>query len=271
MDCKEARRYLVDRRRGTLPEELRAPFEEHLASCPGCRHESAADAELAAVLASRLRDRRAPAHLRRALDERWSSPLARNSVGRRGAGPRRWTPTAAGVARTLSAMAAGAAIALLAVFGWRARAPEDSMVAEAVNDHLRVLYSEHPLGVESGGIHQVKPWFEGRLDFAPVVGFDGDEEFVLQGGAVGYFLDRRAATFVYKRRLHVITLFVFRADGLAWPSVTTHPLGEARGTVTGSRGFHVLLWRKGDLGYALVSDVDERDLTALGTRIARGG
>ena len=54
----------------------------------------------------------------------------------------------------------------------------------AVNDHLRVLASQHPLDIESGGIHQVKPWFEGRLDFAPVVSFLGDEEFPLRGGAV---------------------------------------------------------------------------------------
>jgi hypothetical protein len=31
-------------------------------------------------------------------------------------------------------------------------------------------------------------WFEGRLDFAPVVAFEGDAEFPLKGGAIGYFL-----------------------------------------------------------------------------------
>jgi anti-sigma factor RsiW len=67
------------------------------------------------------------------------------------------------------------------------------LVSEAVNDHLRVLSSQHPLDVESGGIHQVKPWFERRLDFAPVLAFEGDAEFPLRGGAVGYFRDRKAA------------------------------------------------------------------------------
>ena len=36
------------------------------------------------------------------------------------------------------------------------------------------------------------------------------------------------------------------------------------------RGFHVLTWRQGDLGYALVSDVDERELDVLGRKIATG-
>jgi anti-sigma factor RsiW len=74
-----------------------------------------------------------------------------------------------------------------------------SMVTEAVTNHLRVLSSQHPLDIESGNMHQVKPWYEGRLDFAPVVRFLGDEEFPLAGGAIGYFLDRKAAVFVFHR------------------------------------------------------------------------
>jgi anti-sigma factor RsiW len=164
-------------------------------------------------------------------------------------------------------MAVGAAIAA-GVVVWRDHSAGDVMVAEAVSDHLRVLYSQHPLEVESGGIHQVKPWFEGRVDFAPVVRFAGDDDFPLQGGAVGYFIDRKAAVYLFKRRLHVVTLFVFPADGLPWPAAT-QPLGGARAAVSTTRGFHTLLWREGDMGYALVSDVDERDLADLGARIAR--
>jgi anti-sigma factor RsiW len=258
MDCTEARTHWLDRRRGSLGADARAPLEAHLAGCEACRRDEAADRELSAALEARLPRRRAPEALRRSLEARWggvAAPPAQRS--------RR-------VARTLLAMAAGAAIVLLAVAGWRARPSDDAMLAEAVNDHLRVLYSERPIEVEPG-IHQVKPWFEGRLDFAPVVAFAGDDDFPLQGGAVAYFLDRKAATFVFKRRLHVITLFVFRADGLPWPAVASEPVGSARGTLRTSRGYHVLLWRKDDLGYALVSDVDARELGALGAKIAGGG
>jgi anti-sigma factor RsiW len=72
-----------------------------------------------------------------------------------------------------------------------------AMVTEAVNDHVRLLQSQRPLEVESGGIHQAIPWFSGKLDFAPGIRFPGDAEFPLQGGAVGYFLDRKAATLVF--------------------------------------------------------------------------
>jgi anti-sigma factor RsiW len=165
-------------------------------------------------------------------------------------------------------MALGAALAVAVIFGWRARAPDDALVAEAVNDHLRVLYSEHPLEVESGGIHRVKPWFEGRLDFAPVVEFAGDDDFPLMGGAIAYFIDRKAATFVFKRRLHEITLFVFRAEGLRWPVAAPISIGAEHAALETLRGFHVVLWRQGDLGYALVSDANEDDLRVLAAKVA---
>jgi anti-sigma factor RsiW len=257
MVCSKARALLIDRQRGTLSEDDRVALEEHLGSCETCRHESAVEKELTAALRSRLRRQRAPERLRRTLDARWDAPARR--------------VTGAGVARTVGSMAIGALLALAAVYVWHSRAPDNAMIAEAVNDHLRVLYSDHPLGVESGGIHQVKPWFEGRLDFAPVVPFEGDEDFKLQGGAVAYFVDRKAATFVYKRRLHVMTLFVFRADGLGWPATASRAGKDPGAVLRTARGFHVLMWRGGDLGYALVSDVDPRELTTLAARIAGGG
>ena len=165
-------------------------------------------------------------------------------------------------------MALGAALATLPALAWRAHTADASMLAEAVNDHLRVLYSQRPLEVESGGIHQVKPWFEGKLDFAPTMPFAGDDEFPLQGGLVGYFVDRKAATFVFKKRLHVITLFVFPAAGMPWPNLATRAIGSARGSLETIRGFHVLLWRQGDLGYALVSDANATYLLALGAKVA---
>jgi anti-sigma factor RsiW len=246
----------MDRRRGALDPASKSEIDSHLAGCEACRHEDVADAALSKVLEDRLPRRRAPASLRRSLEARWDPPPARRA-------PR--------FARGLATMAAGAAMATLVLFAWRATRSNDAMLTEAVNDHLRVLYSEHPVEVESGGLHQVKPWFAGRVDFAPVVPFAGDDDFPLQGGSVAYFLDRKAATFVFKRRLHVITLFVFPAEGMPWPTVATQPVGDARGTLESSRGFHVLLWRQGDLGYALVSDVDTKDLGMLGAKVARGG
>jgi anti-sigma factor RsiW len=262
MDCNEARNNLLDRRRGTLPGELRERVDAHLAGCEACRGEDAADRELSGALRDRLPQWHAPDALRRSIEERLAgkAPRASGSIRR----TRRVLALIAAVP-----FAAAAAVALLL---WKPSQP-DAMVTEAVNDHLRILYGAHPIEVESGGVHQVKPWFEGRVDFAPTVGFGGDDDFPLQGGAIAYFVDRKAAAYIYKRHLHVVTLFVYRADGLPWstvPTTSSVSLGHVRAKELTTRGFHVILWRDGDLGYALVSDLDPRELEVLGSKIAGG-
>jgi anti-sigma factor RsiW len=165
-------------------------------------------------------------------------------------------------------MAFGAVLSLLTVAALGVRSPDPMMVSEAVNDHLRVLSSEHPLDLESSNMHQVKPWFAGKLDFAPLTEFAGDEEFPLMGGLVGYFIDRKAATLVFKRHSHTITLLVFPSKGLPWPTIARGPAGSSRQSHETSRGFHVLLWQRQDLGYALVSDTNEADLMELAAKIS---
>jgi anti-sigma factor RsiW len=145
-----------------------------------------------------------------------------------------------------------AAIAMIVV-----REPMSSnvIVDEAVGDHLRIVSAQHPLAVEASDMHQVKPWFTGRLDFVPPVSFLGDDEFRLRGGELAVFLGHKAAAFVYQRRLHTISLFVF-ADAASRP----------RDEIT-ARGFHVLSWATGGFGMALVSDIGWDDLRLLEARL----
>jgi anti-sigma factor RsiW len=251
MDCIETRTNMLAARRRLLPSEEGAALRGHLQECEPCKLADAADTELSRALA-RLPRRDAPDALRRRLLSRWA-PRERSW-------PRH-------VVQIVAAVGLATAVAAGTAFVLRTQERSDAMVTEAVNDHLRVLYSDRPLEVESGGIHQVKPWFAGRLDFAPSVAFAGDQDFPLKGGSVAYFMDRKAATFIYARRLHLITLFVFRADGLPWPQAGGEALGGHRVYAGESRGFHQLMWREGDLGYALVSDVSPGDLKELATRI----
>lgn len=277
MTCDEARALLVDARRGRLSDEARAALDAHVAGCPACAHEAAADALLDEALEHRLPQRGAPLALKRRLAASWAAtglPVpppdapggaedpARGRGARAGWGVR-WRR-----ALVPALAAAVVVLALVTVYDRQVGDGDAVMVTEAVNDHLRVLGAQHPLDIASGGIHQVKPWFEGRLDFAPVVRFEGDAEFPLRGGAVGYYLDRKAAVFVFNHRLHVVTLLVFRAEGLPWSRRGLTPVGPVQAHVTSARGFNTILWREGDLGYALVSDVDRAALLTLLGKLA---
>ncbi len=263
MDCRDVREMLLDYQRGRLGSEAHNQVRAHLDGCPGCAREDRLEHELTLTIERRLPQYAAPLALKRRLGAQWPGEIA--SPATRRPWPKRWLPTAA------------AAVILLALapLAWqRVLAPLDAgrstMVSEAVNDHVRLLQSQRPLEIESGGIHQVIPWFSGRLDFAPGIRFPGDADFPLRGGAVGYFLDRQAATLVYGRRLHTVSVFVVKAEGLPWPRRGLERVGRLEVYRTSARGFNVLLWRDGELGYALVSDVGPSDLTLLAGKLAGG-
>jgi anti-sigma factor RsiW len=266
MNCDDVRPLLLDYERGRLAPEPHDDIAAHLESCAACARAHAVENVLTEVLEQRLPQHVASIALKRRLAERWPSetPVPR---------ARWWPRWNRAFVPALAAVAVVALVVVTTPLVWeRPGAPDTSarLVAEAVNDHLRVLASQRPLEVESGGLHQVKPWFAGRLDFAPDVPFGGDAEFPLRGGAIGYVFDRKAAVFVYARRLHTISLFVFPAGGLAWPTRDLEPLGDVSALVQGARGFTVILWRRGDLGYALVSDVDARELRQLAVKLSPG-
>ena len=267
MDCHDVLLVLLDYQQGRLAPEAHRHVRAHLDGCASCAHEDRLEHELTQALERRLPQYSAPLALKRRLAAQWPtepspsepqrSPLKRTNW------LRSWMPVAA---------AAVVLLVLVSLAGQRmlapARSSPEAMVTEAVNDHVQLLQSQHPFEIESSGIHQVIPWFAGRLDFAPTVRFPGDADFPLRGGAVGYFVDRKAATLVYGRRLHTVSVFVFRADGLPWPHSGLEKLGRLEVLRTASRGFNVLLWRDGELGFALVSDVDPRDLSLLASKLA---
>jgi anti-sigma factor RsiW len=278
-DCRTVREKLVGYAAGRLPAAERAEVAAHLEGCAGCRGEAAVEAEIGAAL-DRLPRHPAPAALKRRLEalivpEALAAGTASSTAlppapspmkaAPRG-GPARWEVWTAAF---VSACAAAALVLLIVRLPARPSAgagPAD-LVAEAVNDHLRVVGSTRPIEIESGGIHQVKPWFTGRLEFAPRVAFSGDDDFPLMGGSLGYFHDRKAAVMVFKRRLHTITLLIFPPEGLVWPAENLTRLGHLSVTEATSRGFSVLFWRDGGLGYALVSDVNSHDLETLASKI----
>jgi len=261
MNCEDVRIRLLDYQRGRLTLPAQAEVRTHLNGCADCTRADAVEQELTSVLEHRLPQHPASLALRRRLAAEWPASATERSWWSR------WKPSLVPAVAAAAVVLVAAPVLYYERAASRVASERAGMVAEAVNDHLRVLSSQHPLDIESGGLHQVKPWFEGRLDFAPVVPFEGDADFPLKGGAVGYFRDRKAAVFVYARRLHPISLLVFRADGLAWPVRDLTRIGPVETHATAERGFNVIMWRRGELGYALVSDVDARELGRLAARM----
>jgi anti-sigma factor RsiW len=108
----------------------------------------------------------------------------------------------------------------------------------------------HLTDVASNDQHNVKPWFNGRLDFSPSVPRLEDAGFPLLGGRLDYVRGRPVAVVVYGRRQHVINVF-------SWPAETG---GDVDRTLTTSHGYNLLHWRRGGTEHWVVSDLNAAEL-----------
>ncbi|CAN7279289.1 anti-sigma factor family protein [Caballeronia sp. 15711] len=119
---------------------------------------------------------------------------------------------------------------------------------EIVSSHVRALISERPIDVVSTDQHTVKPWFNGRIDYAPPVVDPQAQGFPLVGGRLDYVDHRPVAVMIYRYLKHPIDLYVFPEDhGKSGPSST--PL-----TTQSNDGYSLVEWRQDGMVYWAISD-----------------
>jgi anti-sigma factor RsiW len=107
------------------------------------------------------------------------------------------------------------------------------------------------MDVVSTDQHTVKPWFDGRLDFAPPVKDLRSLGFPLAGGRLDYLAGRPVAALVYQRDKHLIDLYVWPDDGRL-----------ARGPADGSRnGYDFKRWSQNGMVFWAVSDLNGAELS----------
>jgi anti-sigma factor RsiW len=133
----------------------------------------------------------------------------------------------------------------------------NAMLDEAVSSHVRSLMADHLTDVASTDQHTVKPWFTGKIDFAPSVTDFADQGFPLVGGRLDYLADHPVAALVYHHAKHVINVFV-------WPD-TAVMTSKAENL----RGYNVINCSTNGLHYCLVSDLNAKELGDLAGLLAK--
>jgi anti-sigma factor RsiW len=220
---------------GELDAAESAALAEHRATCPVCRRNESAIVAVRQALRRATYHRADPEFLRAVASRIRVAPPSPN---RRMSFP--W--------RGLATFGAGAALAAAIVLTILPLGRPD-IVAALIDDHVRALQPGHLLDVVSTSQHTVKPWFDGRLDFAPPVKDLAAEGFPLVGGRLDYLHGRSVAVLVYSRGKHVIELFVWPASGRAGV-----PARAARD------GYNVVHWEAGAMSFSAVSDVEQAGL-----------
>jgi anti-sigma factor RsiW len=245
MTCDEAEILLHALIDGELDAGHAREVEEHIAQCPGCAAELASYRRMSRAIAQTDLRYTAPPGLRQRIEAALPQP------------PRREAPSRRSVLRGFALGSAVSAIAATGLFAIVLRSDDAQRIdAEIVSAHLRSLQPGHLIDVVSTDQHTVKPWFNGKIDVAPPVIDLTAQGFTLIGGRLDYVDARPIGAVVYKRRAHVINLFVAQTANTEHKSAKMEMI----------QGFNIRSWSDRGLNYWAVSDIEADELVEFGEK-----
>jgi anti-sigma factor RsiW len=153
----------------------------------------------------------------------------------------------------------GAAFAAVSVVSWnlallQTHAAEDLLERDVASAHMRSVMPTGKLAdVLASDRHEVKPWFTGKLDFAPPVSDLSSRGFTLVGGRIDYVDGRTVAAVTYRYRLHTVNVF-------EWPARSAAPVAPA---VTVRRGYNIVHWSRDGMERWAISDLAVPELGTI--------
>jgi anti-sigma factor RsiW len=239
MTCREAGPLLHARLDNELDMAGSASIDLHLSECRACA------AQYAAL--ENLHEEIVAADLAYTPGMAMERNLAAQFLGEKKSPFRFWTGSwlnASVVAGAIAVIVLMVSIPML-----RTNNRTDAIGAEILDNHLRALQAVHQVDVPSSDQHTVKPWFQGKTSFSPPVPDLTKDDFILIGGRLEVIHQQPAAAIVYRRRQHVIDLYVSPSQG-----------PDSKTELRELGGYHLLHWMQNNMSYWAVSDVDPTDL-----------
>jgi anti-sigma factor RsiW len=239
VDCTLHRHLLEAYLDGELGFERTLEVEAHLASCSVCSSEVQSWKDVRMAMGGSELYHRAPAHLEAKLRK-----LLPQTQTRKTPWFQRSIWAAGGAAFATAAL-------LISFITMRPAGP--SPAQDIVASHVRSMMADHLMDVVSADQHTVKPWFDGKLDFAPPVQDFAGDGYPLAGGRLDYLENRKVAVLIYHRALHIINVYI-------WPSGNNGSSEIANQTIN---GYNVVSWRNNGFEFRAVSDLNTAELRDL--------
>lgn len=244
MTCAETQILLHALLDGELDAGHARDVEGHLRECARCAGKFRVHRSMQEAIASAGLRFDAPLSLRRRIEKALPVPPQR-SANRR-----------AVLKGFVMGTALSTAMAASVVVGVIRSDEQDRVLGDVVSAHVRSLQGEHLTDVQTTDQHTVKPWFNGKLDVAPPVVDLTAQGFTLIGGRLDYVDARAIGAVVYRRRQHVINLFVAQTANAERRPAKMETM----------QGFNVRRWSEQGMNFWAVSDVGPDELTEFGDK-----
>jgi anti-sigma factor RsiW len=240
MECNNARiSAWLD---GELDAAAAASFAQHLETCAACNSTLHELTHMRATLKTNVLPYTAPSHLRYRIQADLDMLKRRTKKTK----PSPWFWVNTGLTGLCSIAFAITLTMYLAI-----PTQAELVSQEIVASHYRSLLANHLADVVSSDHHTVKPWFTGKLDYAPVVNDFAADGFPLVGGRLDYIGKHTVVALSYRHGNHLINVFM-------WPDATSKTPSQ-----TSIQGFNLLQWSDSGMAYAAVSDMNAQELMHL--------
>ena len=240
MNCREANPLLHASADGELDTAQNLELERHVQECSSCATDRENLWTLRGTIADSQLSYSAPAALRRRV-----RAAVREEAGGEVLLP--WW-------RRIPVMLGSAACLLLAGVLAGAQlggaSAEDLLARDVTAGHVRSLMAAHLSDVASTDQHTVKPWFDGKVDFAPPVRDLAAQGFPLIGGRLDYLAGRPVAALIYQRQKHYINVFIWPATGA----------NEMKKNNFSEQGYNLIRWTQAGMNCWAVSDLNRGEL-----------
>jgi anti-sigma factor RsiW len=233
MNCSELAQWVGPLLDGELDTRSTIEVQGHLAGCPKCKKEFEVQTAMSAAV--KKAGHKAPAALWKRIEVKGEGGPPQEK--------RSWLAWAGWPV-------AVAASAMLATVLLQQHAQEADDIVAA---HLRSLQASHLYDVLSTDQHTVKPWFAGKINFAPPVMDLSSAGFELVGGRLDYLHGQAVAAVVYRKHGHTINVLV----GLPGQELDKLPHIEH------VQGYTLRSWKQAGLDVVAISDIDPREMEEL--------
>jgi anti-sigma factor RsiW len=160
--------------------------------------------------------------------------------------------------RRALAAAASVLVLVLAVVLWDLR--RGQLADVPLKELQAFIDSNRSVDVATRDPVRVRAWLAQRVDFIPPPAARGDLEIELIGGRLCLFAGRRVASYMYRVRGHLFSIYVMTADGLT-PTGRRRVEHDGR-TLTFTQEGHLsqASWRENGLLYSVVGELSESAL-----------